>query len=186
MIHVCFDGFLLELGQGWFLRKYQRRRSRKLLVEKHRLQTWCLVRNRNGQRIPIYFDQIWGLLEKRKIRLTKLTPRYPQCNNQAETINKTILDGLKKWLVAKAGRWAEELEGILWSHSTTPRRTTRENLFAIVYGSKCIIPAEVEFPGVRRRLLPEREDSNNLMLLDELDLINKRLGQALIRIQNYQ
>ena len=49
-----------------------------------------------------------------------------------------------------------------------------------------MILAEVEFPGVRRRLLPEREESNNAMLLDDLDLINERRDQALIRIQNYQ
>ena len=49
-----------------------------------------------------------------------------------------------------------------------------------------MIPAEVEFPGVRRRLLPEREELNNAMLLDDLDLINERRDRALIRIQNYQ
>ena len=49
-----------------------------------------------------------------------------------------------------------------------------------------MILAEVEFLGVRRRLLPEREDSNNLMLLDELDLIKEWRDQVLIRIQNYQ
>ena len=49
-----------------------------------------------------------------------------------------------------------------------------------------MIPAEVEFPGVRRRLLPEREELNNAMLLDDLDLINERHDRALIRIQNYQ
>ena len=49
-----------------------------------------------------------------------------------------------------------------------------------------MIPAEVEFPGVRRRLLLEREDSNNLILLEELNLVNERRDQALIRIKNYQ
>ena len=49
-----------------------------------------------------------------------------------------------------------------------------------------MILAEVEFPGVRIRLLPEREESNNAMLLDDLDLINERRDQALIRIKNYQ
>ena len=71
--------------------------------------------------------------EMGKIRLTKSTPRYPQCNGQAETINKTILDGLKKRLDAKNGRWAEELKGVLWSHHTTPRRITGETSFALVY-----------------------------------------------------
>ncbi|WZZ26705.1 hypothetical protein YC2023_010106 [Brassica napus] len=49
-----------------------------------------------------------------------------------------------------------------------------------------MIPAEVEFPGVRRRLLPEREELNDAMRLDYLDLINERRDRALIRIQNYQ
>ncbi|XP_018453716.2 uncharacterized protein LOC108824836 [Raphanus sativus] len=112
--------------------------------------------------------------------------RYPQCNGQAETINKTVLDGLKKRLDEKKGRWAEELEGVLWSHCTTPRRGTGETPFALVYGTECMIPAEVEFPGIRRRLLPEREEINNAMLLDNLDLVNEQQDRALTRIQNYQ
>ena len=49
-----------------------------------------------------------------------------------------------------------------------------------------MIPAEVEFPGVRRILLPEREELNDAMLLDDLDLINERRGRVFIWIQNYQ
>ncbi|KAL0742023.1 hypothetical protein Bca4012_083536 [Brassica carinata] len=135
---------------------------------------------------PFISTRFKAFCEKWKIRLTKSMPRYPQCNGQAETINKTVLDGLKKRLEAKKGRWAEEIEGVLWSHRTTPGRATGETPFALVYGMECMIPAEVEFPGIRRRLLPEREDVNSAMLLDELDLINERRDQALIRIQNYQ
>ncbi|XP_013730849.1 uncharacterized protein LOC106434521 [Brassica napus] len=142
-----------------------------------------IVTDNGSQFISTKFE---AFCEKWKIRLTKSTPRYTQCNGQAETINKTILDGLKKRLDAKKGRWDEDLEGVLCSHRTTPRRATGETPFALVSGSECIIPAEVEFPGVRIRSLPGREDSNNLMLLDELDLINERRDQALIRIQNYQ
>lgn len=94
----------------------------------------------------------------------------------------TVLDRLKKRLDAKKARLAEELEGVLWSHRTTPRRATGETPFALVYGTKCMIPAEVEFPGVRRKLLPEREELNNAMLLDDLDLINECRDRALIRI----
>ena len=61
-----------------------------------------------------------------------------------------------------------------------------ETPFALVYRSECMVPEKVEFPGVRRRLLLEREDSNNLMLLDERDLVNEGRDQALICIQNYQ
>ena len=72
------------------------------------------------------------------------------------------------------------------SSGPTQRRATGKTPFALVYGTECMIPAEVEFPGVRRRLLSEREELNNAMLLDDLDLINERRDRALIRIQNYQ
>ena len=69
-----------------------------------------IVTDNGSQFISTRFE---AFCEKWKIRLNKSTPRYPQCNGQAETINKTVLDGLKKRLEAKKGRWAEELEGVL-------------------------------------------------------------------------
>ncbi|XP_024013058.1 uncharacterized protein LOC112087264 [Eutrema salsugineum] len=81
-----------------------------------------------------------AFFEKWKIRLSKSTPRYPLGNGEAKTANKTILDGLKKRLDAKKGRWADELEGVLWSHRTTPRRAIGETPFALVYGAECVIP----------------------------------------------
>ncbi|XP_056864046.1 uncharacterized protein LOC130511189 [Raphanus sativus] len=119
-----------------------------------------IVTDNGSQFISTRFE---AFCEKWKIRLNKSTPRYLQCNGQAETINKTVLDGLKKRLDEKKGRWAEELEVVLWSHRTTPRRGTGETPFARVYGTECMIPAEVEFPGIRRRLLPEREEINCLI-----------------------
>ncbi|XP_033140595.1 uncharacterized protein LOC108870435 [Brassica rapa] len=141
-----------------------------------------IVSDNGSQFISTRFE---AFCEKWKIRLNKSTPRYPQCNGQAETINKTILDGLKKPLEAKKRRWADELEEVLWSHRTTRRRATGETPFALVYGTECMIPSS-RVPSVRRRLLPERDELNNAMLLDDLDLINERQDRALIRIQNYQ
>ncbi|CAA7034283.1 unnamed protein product [Microthlaspi erraticum] len=142
-----------------------------------------IVTDNGSQFISARFE---GFCERWKIRLSKSTPRYLQGNGQAEATNKTILDGLKKRLGEKKGCWADKLEGVLWSHRTTPRRATGETPFALVYGTECIIPSEIHFPGVRRRLLPEQEGLNHLMLLDELDLVNERRDRALIRIQNYQ
>ncbi|KFK24493.1 hypothetical protein AALP_AAs49847U000100 [Arabis alpina] len=123
---------------------------------------------------------------KWKIRLNKSTPRHPQGNGQAEAMNKTILDGLKKRLDAKKGRWADELEGVLWSHRTTPKRGMGETPFALVYGTECVIPSEITSPGPRRRLLTEHEDLNDSLLFDELDFLNETRSQALIKIANYQ
>lgn len=47
--------------------------------------------------------------DKWKIHLNKSTQRYPQGNEQAETTNKAILDGLKKWLEKKKENWSSEL-----------------------------------------------------------------------------
>ena len=54
------------------------------------------------------------------------TLAYPQSNGQAEAVNKTILNGVKKRLDGVKGRWAKELPNVLWAYRTTPRRSTGE------------------------------------------------------------
>ena len=44
------------------------------------------------------------------------TPAYPQSNGQAEAINKTIVNGLKKRLDDAKGKWAKELPSVLWAY----------------------------------------------------------------------
>jgi len=127
-----------------------------------------------------------GFCDKWGIRLSKSTPRYPQGNGQSEAANKTILDGLKKLFASKKGSWADELEGVLWSHRTTPRRATGETPFALVYGTECVISAKMTVPSLRRSLFPEHESDNTQSMLDELDLINERKDSALMQIQNYK
>ncbi|XP_030974786.1 uncharacterized protein LOC115994694 [Quercus lobata] len=74
------------------------------------------------------------------------TPAYPQGNGQAEAINKTIVNGLKKRLDDAKGRWVEELAHVLWTYSTTPRRSTGETPFSLTYGAEAVIPLEINFP----------------------------------------
>jgi hypothetical protein len=52
------------------------------------------------------------------------TPAYPQGNEQAESSNKTLLDGIKMSLEKAKGRWVKELPSILWTYRTTPRSST--------------------------------------------------------------
>ena len=68
------------------------------------------------------------------------TPAYPQSNSQAEAVNKTILNGLKRRLDGAKGRWAEELPNVLQAYRTTPRRSTEETPFSLTYGAKAVIP----------------------------------------------
>ncbi|XP_024016302.1 uncharacterized protein LOC112089777 [Eutrema salsugineum] len=121
-----------------------------------------------------------------KIRLSFSTPRYSQGNGQAEATNKTILDVIKKRLDAKKGTGADELDGVLWSHRTTPRRSTGQSPFYLAYGLEALCPAEVSIPTLRYSVLPEDPDLNDQMMLNNLDNLEEQRCLALLRIQNYQ
>ena len=82
--------------------------------------------------------------------------------------------------------WYDELQPVLWAYRTTPRRSTGETPFSLVYRMEAVVPAELNVPGLRRTEAPLNEKENSTMLDDSLDTINERRDQALIRIQNYQ
>ena len=124
--------------------------------------------------------------ERWRIRLNTSSPRYPQSNGQAEATNKIIIDGLKKRLDLKKGCWADELDGVLWSHRTTPRGATKSTPFSMAHGVEAMAPAEVNVTSLRRSRMPQNVELNSGMLFDALDAIEERRDQALLRIQNYQ
>ena len=112
------------------------------------------------------------------------TPAYPQSNGQAEAINKTILNGLKKRLDGVKGRWAEELPNVLWAYRTTPKRSTGETPFSLTYGAEAVISAEVNLCSARvGGFNPAR---NNLMMAERLDLLDECREAATIRLAEYQ
>ena len=74
------------------------------------------------------------------------TSAYPQGNGQVETVNKVIVNGLKKRLDNAKGKWVEELPHVLWIYQTMPRRSTGETPFSMTYGAETVIPLETEFP----------------------------------------
>ena len=77
------------------------------------------------------------------------TRAYPQGNEQADAVNKVIVNGLKKKLDDAKGRWVEEMPHILQTYRTTPRQSIGETPFAMTYGAEAIIPLEVNFPTLR-------------------------------------
>ena len=91
------------------------------------------------------------------IRNRYSTPAYPQGNEQAEAINKVIVNGLKKRLDVAKGKWVDELPHVLWTYRTTLRRSTRETSFSMTYGSEAVIPLESGFSTLRTSLF----DPNN-------------------------
>lgn len=125
-----------------------------------------------------------GFCEELKIEFYNSTPAYPQSNGQAESSNKTILDGLKKRLEKAKGKWAEELPDVLWAYRTTPRRSTGETPFALAYGMEAVIPLEIGMPTIRSESF--QPDLNEEAVALELDLAEERRERALIHIAAYQ
>ena len=106
------------------------------------------------------------------------TPAYPQGNRQAETVNKVIVSGLKKMLDDAKGKWVEELPHVLWTYKTTPRRSTGETPFSMIYGAKAVIPLETSFPTSRTSSFNPKD--NDEQLTRSLDLIEEKRENAMI------
>ena len=106
------------------------------------------------------------------------TPTYPQSNGQAEAINKTILNGLKRRLDGAKGNWAKELPNVLWAYRTIPHRSTGETPFSLTYGAKAVILAEVNICSAR---IDEFDPTQNeLMMVERLDLLEENRETTVI------
>ena len=111
------------------------------------------------------------------------TPAYSQGNEQAEAVNKVIVNGLKKRLDDVKGRWVEELPHVLWTYRTTPRRSTGETPFSMTYGAVVVIPLETSFPALRTSTFTS--SNNDELLGKSLDLIEERREKTMIQLAYY-
>ena len=112
------------------------------------------------------------------------TPTYPQGNGQAETVNKVIVNGLKKRLDDAKGKWIEELPHVLWTYRTTPRKSTEKTHFSMMYWVEAIIPLENGFPMMRTSTFIS--DGNDELLKKSLDLVEERRESAMVQLAYYQ
>ena len=77
---------------------------------------------------------------------------------------------LKKRLEGSHGKWAEELHGVLWAYRTTPKTSTGETPYSLVYGSEAIVPIEMNI-RITVSGSTSQEENNYLMALS-LDLLD--------------
>ena len=94
------------------------------------------------------------------------------------------MNGLKKRLDDAKGKWIEELSHILWTYRTTPRRSTKETPFSMIYGAKVVILLETGFPTLRTSSF--NPSSNNELLEKSLDLIDEKRENAMVQLAHYQ
>ena len=112
------------------------------------------------------------------------TSAYPQGNGQVETVNKVIVNGLKKRLDDAKGKWVEELPHVLWTYQTMPRRSIGETPFSITYGAETVIPLETEFPILRTSSF--MLSCNDGLLEKSLNLIEERRESVMVQLAYYQ
>jgi len=70
------------------------------------------------------------------------------------------------------GTWADAVPRIVWAYHTTPKSTTKETPFSLVYGSDALIPVEIQESSPRFQNFVVEESNKemrvNLDLLDEV------------------
>ena len=112
------------------------------------------------------------------------TPAYLQSNDQAEATNKAILNGMKRRLDRAKGRWAKELPNVLWAYRTTPRRSTGETPFSLMYEAEVVILAEVNLCSARVAGFDPVQ--NNELMVERLDWLEECREAATIQLAEYQ
>ncbi|KAL0404559.1 UNVERIFIED_CONTAM: hypothetical protein Sradi_2096700 [Sesamum radiatum] len=111
------------------------------------------------------------------------TVAHPQANGQVEVTNISV-QGIKRRLERVGENWAEELTSVMWAYRTTPRGSTGESPFSLVYGTEAIIPAELGIPS--HRVMNFSEECNENLLRENLDLIKELRKKVFLRIQRYK
>jgi transposase InsO family protein len=104
---------------------------------------------------------------------------HPQANGQVEVANRDIVSGIKARIGLSRGKWVEELPMVLWSFRTTPKGSTQETPFSLVYGTEAVIPAEIAVPT--HRVTAFSEEINEVNLRENLNLLEERRVMASIR-----
>ncbi|XP_073133030.1 uncharacterized protein [Henckelia pumila] len=118
-----------------------------------------------------------------KIKQAFTSVAYPQGNGQAKVTNRTIIQYLQTRLFGVGKSWVEEVPGVLWAYRTTPRTTTGETPFSLVYGSEAVIPVEIGQISSRVKAYQEGETMDRAR---ELDLIEEKKERAAIRMEAYR
>jgi hypothetical protein len=109
-------------------------------------------------------------------------------NGQVECANGIVLQGLKPRIFDKLNKhgkkWAVELPSVLWRLRMMLSRAMGFTLFFLVYGSKAMLPTDVEYGSPR--LKAYNEQNNDATREDALDQLEEAHDVALLHSVRYQ
>lgn len=118
------------------------------------------------------------------IRHIRPSVAYPQPNGQIENLIRTLLDGMRKKLEELGRTWVEQLEKVLWTYRTTPRRATAEIPFALEFGFKAKVSTLVQVPSWR--IMFYNEEGNEESLRIETNFLEEIRDAAYARMVEHQ
>ncbi|KAL0463144.1 UNVERIFIED_CONTAM: hypothetical protein Slati_0202000 [Sesamum latifolium] len=118
------------------------------------------------------------------IRQKFTTMAHPQANGQVEVTNRILVQGIKRRLERVGENWAEQHTSVLWAYRTTPRGSTGESPFSLVYGTEAIIPAELGLPS--HRVMSFSEECNEKSPKGESRSYRRVKGKSFLCIQRYK
>ncbi|KAL0434159.1 UNVERIFIED_CONTAM: hypothetical protein Slati_2750200 [Sesamum latifolium] len=103
---------------------------------------------------------------------------------EAKVTNRIILQQLKTRLGDAKGNWVHELPGVLWAYRTTPRESTQETPFNLVYETEAVLPAKIGEETWRIRSYDSQRNSESRR--EDLDLIEEKREAARRRVCIYK
>ncbi|XP_070010288.1 uncharacterized protein [Nicotiana sylvestris] len=110
------------------------------------------------------------------------SPYRPKANGAIEAANKNIKKILRK-MIQSSRQWHKKLSFALLGYRTTVWTSVRATPYLLVYGTKAVIPAEVEIPSLRIIVEAEIKDSEWVKTrLEQLTLIDEKRMAAISEI----
>ncbi|XP_075106935.1 uncharacterized protein LOC142179934 [Nicotiana tabacum] len=159
------------MGGSRSFRPDTRTRGNRLHIEKHHLLV-RLPKEISCDNGPQFTGKkTTEFLHKWYIKRILSTPYHLVGNGQAESSNKSILNIMKKKLKDAKGLWPEILPEILWAYRTTPKTSTVETPYSLVYETEAVTPIDIGEPSLRYS--HESGTSNDESRRHELDEIDK-------------
>jgi len=129
-------------------------------------------------------EEFQNFFERFKIQKSFSAVAHPQANGQVEAVNKVIKSTVKMQLEKAECGWVNKLPFALWAYRTTHKTATGHTLFSLAYGSKAMIPIELEVPTHRR--IHFNQAQNEWLLLEALDQLDEKRQEAELRISAHQ
>nr|GEY70537.1 reverse transcriptase domain-containing protein [Tanacetum cinerariifolium] len=102
--------------------------------------------------------------------------KHPQSNGLIKRENRSLGEGIKAHLGEGNKNWLEELPHVLWTHRTMIKSSNNDILCSLTYGTKAVIPTEIEMPTYRTEVVDTVHNDEELRLnLDMLEIRNNYL-----------